>query len=472
MAEGLPIDEESFQREWAQRQQGLPLPSSMLMGEAETPSAPVAATTPPFNPVANPVSGGNAGGGIRDILGTIGSALQGFSSGYRGRPNPAIQQRLEEAQLAQRQQQIDMQSLEMSFKIAKEISDVGNLSPEHAEKIGNYLSKMGRGTAPPELWGAFLSDTSTRDTIQRIFPLATKHLGIAGTLKQLKVMGKDGLKDWEKQLTEQDVKARVGQARQQGLIKEGMPQIEAEKVIPDISRLSPEDMAAYGIVSGKEKMALAAADRAETRQDKALAATESRFQRSLEKQDERLELSERKARMLLPSQQKILTGNRTAIKTIDNYEKAFDDYIKESKGGAFSDMVRGGIAKNLTAQRAADLVFIEGRTPAEKKFAAEYNAMIGSVKSLTDEVGVLTDLDVPRIMGSFNPAVERGQFKANISARRRLHQRTIDTNLEDFQAMGKDISGFLESGTRTQSRETPVEAYERDPATGKLRLKK
>src|SRR3990167_6791902 len=146
------------------------------------------------------------------------------------------------------------------------------------------------------------------------------------------------------------------------------------------------------------------------REDERLALTEQnqgrlagQFAQNLAMQEKRLTQSEEKMRMLLPSQQKILTGNRTAIKTIDNYEKAFNEYIKESGGGALSDIIRGGIAQNLNAQRAADLVFIQGRTPAEKKFAAEYNAMVGSVKSLTDEVGVLTDLDVPRIMGSFNP---------------------------------------------------------------------
>ena len=53
-----------------------------------------------------------------------------------------------------------------------------------------------------------------------------------------------------------------------------------------------------------------------------------------------------------------------------------------------------------------------------------------------------------------------------------MHQRSIDTALEDYQAMGKDVSKFLEYGTKTQSREGPTETYERDPITGKLKLKK
>lgn len=190
-------------------------------------------------------------------------------------------------------------------------------------------------------------------------------------------------------------------------------------------------------------------------------------QKRFDLMSENQRINEERSRRLLPSQQKILTGNRVAIQTIDNYEKAYDEFIKESKGAALSDILRGGIAKNLNAQRAADLVLVQGRTPAEKKLAAEHNAMIGSVKTLTDEVGVLTNEDVPRIMASFNPAVERGQFKANIAARRRIHQRTIDTAMEDYQAMGKDVSGF-----KAQGGQKPVETYVRDPKTGKLTLQK
>lgn len=196
-------------------------------------------------------------------------------------------------------------------------------------------------------------------------------------------------------------------------------------------------------VKRREDERLAAGTAKEDRLASQFGVAMSKADQRIAQTDQRIALQEEQQRRILPSQQKVITGNKAAIATVNNYEKAYDEYIKESKGGALSDIIRGGIAKNLTAQRATDLVTIEGRTPAEKRLAAEYNAMIGSIKQLTDEPGVMTDADVPRIMGSFNPAVERGQFKANIQARRKIHQRAIDTQLEDLQAMGKDVSGFV-----------------------------
>jgi hypothetical protein len=84
----------------------------------------------------------------------------------------------------------------------------------------------------------------------------------------------------------------------------------------------------------------------------------------------------------------------------------------------------------------------KGRTPAEIKLAAKYNALVSNLRSLTNEVGVMTDQDAVRILGSFDPAQDRKQVVANIDARRKSHERTYSTNLEDLTAMGKDVSKF------------------------------
>lgn len=49
------------------------------------------------------------GQGFMDILSKVGAVMEGMSAGYRGQPNPVVQRKLEEAQLQQRQQQIEMQ---------------------------------------------------------------------------------------------------------------------------------------------------------------------------------------------------------------------------------------------------------------------------------------------------------------------------------------------------------------------------
>lgn len=170
------------------------------------------------------------------------------------------------------------------------------------------------------------------------------------------------------------------------------------------------------------------------------------FAQSIGMQEKRLALQEEQQRRLLPSQQKTLTSNKVAMETIDEFSSAYEDFIKESGGGPLSDMIRGGIAKNMNAQRAQDLVTVSGRTPAEKKLAARYNAIIGNIRNLTDEVGVLTDIDANRILGSFNPAQDKEQVRANLQARRQSHERTYNAQIQDYQAMGKDVSGFVKQG--------------------------
>lgn len=165
------------------------------------------------------------------------------------------------------------------------------------------------------------------------------------------------------------------------------------------------------------------------------------FAQNMSLQERRLALQEEQSRRLLPSQQKILTGNRNALNMIDSYEKAHDEMMKET-GGKLSQVIKGAIAKNQGINTLADVANISGGTPAERKFAGEYNSMIAGLKSLTEEVGVLTDSDAVRILKSFNPAVTNEQFKANIAARKKFHNRAFNTALEDYQSMGKDVSRF------------------------------
>ena len=160
--------------------------------------------------------------------------------------------------------------------------------------------------------------------------------------------------------------------------------------------------------------------------------------------DRQEDLRAEQHRRLLPSQQKQLTGDRIAIGMIDDYKKGFENFVKESNGSTLSDIFRGTIAKNKNVQKVDDLVSAKGRTPAEIELASKYNALIGNLRNLTNEVGVLTDADAVRILGSFDPAQDRKQVVANLDARRKSHERRFNTQLEDLQAIGKDVSKFIE----------------------------
>lgn len=212
----------------------------------------------------------------------------------------------------------------------------------------------------------------------------------------------------------------------------------------NFAALSPEQKKEVNAeVKRREDERLEVSEKREGRLAGQFAQNMSIQERRAAQTDERIRLQEEQQKRLLPSQQKTLTGNRTAKAAIDDYAQGYEEFIQESKGSTLSDIFRGAIAKNKNAQRAADLVTAEGRTPAEIKLAAKYNALVGNIRSLTDEVGVLTDVDAVRILGSFDPSLDRKQVRANLAARRKTHERAENAALEDYQAMGKDVSGFL-----------------------------
>jgi len=151
---------------------------------------------------------------------------------------------------------------------------------------------------------------------------------------------------------------------------------------------------------------------------------------------------ERQRQTILPSQQNQITTSRVQYKALSDYEKAYDEFIAGTKGGAVSDIFRGAIAKNRTAQKLSDVVMPEGRTEPERKLAAKYTALVSDLRYLTNEVGVLTDVDAMRILGALDPSGERKQVKANIEERKVGVKRTFDTLIQDLAAMDKDVSKF------------------------------
>ena len=421
----------------------------------------------------------------------IGLGVEGFASGFAGRApqGPALLQR---KQLAQQQQQQDAEKMQldklgMGLKVWEEIRKAAETidDPKMAESMAQFLSgtmkTLGHNYSKEEISQAILNPERIDDILRRYPDL--KRTGF--NKKQILQYANDPL---TRERVDKELDKVRGKEAFTALLqgKDKTQEIDGEQkklsdlswqqlldLHPDVGRLSEEDKwqlneAGYSKIKPKELIAAekkgaiestatrAADIRAEKsreaaaeRQQKAIDATDRRFLENqemqlkrIDKTEERIRVQEEQQRRLLPSQQKQLTGDRTAMKTIDDYKQAYENFVKESKGGTLSDIFRGTIAKNKTMQKVDDLVTAQGRTPAEIELAGKYNALIGNLRNLTNEVGVLTDMDAIRILGSFDPGQDRRQVIANINARRKSHERSYNTQLEDLQAIGKDVSRF------------------------------
>lgn len=247
-------------------------------------------------------------------------------------------------------------------------------------------------------------------------------------------------------IEKEPARVNVGEHREALALEMGLPNFAA--ATPEQKRIINEKV---GLPEQRAAESLAVAKERELRLSEQFAQSQIATNRRMDQSDERIRLEQERQKRLLPAQEKVLTQNKLAMKAIDDYSSAFENFMKESKGAPISDMFRGAIAKNANAQRAVDLVTATGRTPAEKTLAAKYNTIVGNIKSLTDEVGVLTDTDAGRILRSFDLSLDANQVRANLRERRNSHQRTFDTAIESYDALGKDVSKFL-SKSKAQSR--------------------
>jgi hypothetical protein len=180
----------------------------------------------------------------------------------------------------------------------------------------------------------------------------------------------------------------------------------------------------------------------------------------------RLTFQREQIEKLTPTQIKDVTTNQKVITVLNDYESAYDELMKETKG-QFSAMFKGSLAKHRQAKSIYDLFTsggqplpLTGGTDAEKKFAARYTAVIANVRSITDEVGVLTDIDVSRNLGPFDPALAPGQVKANLNASRQIRTRNLEQTLENLETLGqKNVSKYREANKiKPGASAAPVEA--------------
>jgi hypothetical protein len=445
------------------------------------PGTPMETPTPatqPADPAKKSVDWTKALLGIGDLLGGMGHAVSGGKT-----PNAAsaigkqvrdtiqddVNTKIKTRQLQLQEEKASDDRLKTGWELIKDVRELIDPTDDDAvDKAAAMISgKMG-DPAWKDLVKRSVSDKGFGDTVERMYPQVVAKVGRAEAMKMFrKPAFHDELKKSEASLAGEDAFNAVNAALDQGLINPDISMADLIKVMPKAKNLTDDHKAQLfdkgfkgiktkSMIENEAKGAIETEShrQAEARQNKTLDAQEQRHREDMAVSERRHQevmalAAKREARLdeqqrrILPSQQKSLTSNRTAVRLIDDYTKAFNEYIKEvPEGTALDDTFRGILASNAKAQKVRDIVVPTGRTPAERKMAAMYKAAVGSLKSLTDEVGVMTDDDAVRILGSFDITGERKQVLANLSERRKSHQRSYDMLVEDLMTIGKEVKGF------------------------------
>ena len=183
----------------------------------------------------------------------------------------------------------------------------------------------------------------------------------------------------------------------------------------------------------RHKENLAAQERMSRQFMAAQQGMESRHAASLASAD-----AERKR--LETSQEQELNSSHTALNIIHNYQSAHQDLMAGTKG-KFSKQFQQGLALNAKAKTFAELARIAGTTPAEQQFAAEYNTVIGNLRSITPE-RQLSNEDALRNLQSFNPLATPSQLESNLTARTRSIVQGLTERTTRLKEQGKNVAGY------------------------------
>ncbi|MGH9876242.1 MAG: hypothetical protein ACRD5H_01265, partial [Nitrososphaerales archaeon] len=155
-----------------------------------------------------------------------------------------------------------------------------------------------------------------------------------------------------------------------------------------------------------------------------------------------------------PTDKKILRGNVQAIGLIDAYKASHENFMAVKGQTPISATLKGGLIKNSKAKAMTDVAGLTGGNPAEYAYAAEYNAVIAGLRTLTDEAA-LSQEDAIRNLQSFDPLVHPDQFRANLKARRSSYERSWRTTVDALRGQGKNTRGYdYESELGVRARET------------------
>lgn len=193
-------------------------------------------------------------------------------------------------------------------------------------------------------------------------------------------------------------------------------------------------------------------------------AQNARFEESEARRRQEEDRRERQQRRLTPVQERELSAMRNSVDMIDSYQKAHDDLMKETKGKV-SAVLKGALAKNSKATTLAQITNISGNTPAEREFAAQFNSMFANIRQMANEPGVMTEQDAVRLLQSYDPATTPEQFRANVSARRKVQTGLLNRRTENLREMGKDVPSGLDAPSQPTTQTRPRAT---NPQTGEV----
>jgi len=111
------------------------------------------------------------------------------------------------------------------------------------------------------------------------------------------------------------------------------------------------------------------------------------------------------------------------------------------QGGNFSSAFRNALLTSQRGNRFVNITANDAFTPEEKKLAAHFNTIYGSLYTLTPE-RALSEADATRNLTSFMLGNAPDQVQANLQSRKDQYRTAMDIKMEGIVGQGRNTGGY------------------------------
>lgn len=339
----------------------LQIDPNLFRSQIATPTQDMATANSPGYGAA-PMSQQPRGMGFMDWVGKIGDIMQSTGAGLQGRPDPIVHRRAVESEIQNRQQQLQLQKqqiemakqrqefdkLKTGWDLIKELGDRAQFDESTAKAtVDVMIGKLGLDPAWGGVFSGGLQNKSDREMLERLFPNAIKELGYPTASRIFKQPGAMvQLREMEKQIREADIKKRAYAVLPE---LKGKGQAEAEQIVAGLSELKPEDVASFGVITGR-------ASEKELEEAAKTTGTDNRLAQTLFGKKTVKELSAEESdllgriQMLTPTTREMLVKNKIDLRTPEGRAKA-EKLIASAPSEA--DQRKVNVNVNIAQQGAA-----------------------------------------------------------------------------------------------------------------------
>ena len=429
--------------------------------------------------------------GLGEIAGGIGQIQSGgrlpnvasqMRQAYDQRLQQDVENKMRQKAFEMQIEKMDMDKAKEAFDIFDKLDSTGALQtmPEEGRKIfGEYFAKQFKDPAMGKVIESIASDSSQIERLRSYGPKLVEAMG--GERQAFQLMKKDPEKFNKvlKSFESGDAAREIDKLVKAGEID---PSKGAKGVKPEfrplLAKLEDEHKLklrelhpglnidtkgeAEARVKNDEMIEQRVLDRADREYDRSERRKDRDEDRQIRIEHEKRMASQfqqtlavmQQSRDRIPAAEaKDLDNLKIAYNLTDKMQQLHAEAVKDK--GTFTAAFKGALIQSQKGQRFSNIVMKDGFSEAEKKLAAHFNTVYGSLYTLTPE-RALSEADATRNLTSFMLNNAPDQVQANLQSRKDQYNTALQIKVEGLTGQRRNTAGYNTGPDRSEGGAAPA----------------